>query len=49
MVGDPDLNTSYKIIDNLIKSGSDIIELELPFSDPSADGKNYSSSSSKCS
>lgn len=39
MVGDPDLNTSYKIIDNLIKSGSDIIELGVPFSDPSADGK----------
>lgn len=39
MAGYPDLDTTYEIIDSLIKSGSDIIELGVPFSDPSADGK----------
>ena len=38
MVGDPNLKTSYEIIEALIKSGSDVIELGMPFSDPVADG-----------
>lgn len=36
--GDPDLETSEKIIHKLIESGVDIIELGFPFSDPMADG-----------
>ena len=36
--GDPDFNTSYKILEKLPKSGVDIIELGMPFSDPMADG-----------
>ncbi len=37
-VGDPDLNTSLKIIRELPEMGADIIELGMPFSDPMADG-----------
>jgi tryptophan synthase alpha chain len=36
--GDPDLETSQKIIKKLIGIGADIIELGMPFSDPLADG-----------
>ena len=36
--GDPDFNTSNKIIENLVKNGADIIEIGMPFSDPMADG-----------
>ena len=36
--GDPDTNTSIKILDGLVKSGVDMIELGMPFSDPMADG-----------
>jgi tryptophan synthase alpha chain len=36
--GDPDFNTSLKVIDTLYKAGVDIIELGVPFSDPLADG-----------
>ena len=36
--GDPDFNTSYKILKKLPSSGVDIIELGMPFSDPMADG-----------
>ncbi|MEJ6950525.1 tryptophan synthase subunit alpha [Natronospora cellulosivora (SeqCode)] len=36
--GDPDLNTTKEIILTLDKSGADIIELGIPFSDPLADG-----------
>ena len=36
--GDPDFNTSYKILEKLPESGVDIIELGMPFSDPMADG-----------
>ena len=39
MAGDPDLNSTYNIIESLIRSGTDIIELGMPFSDPVADGK----------
>lgn len=37
-VGDPDLDVSEKAIIQLDKEGADIIELGVPFSDPSADG-----------
>ena len=36
--GDPDFNTSYKILERLPNNGVDIIELGMPFSDPMADG-----------
>ncbi len=36
--GDPDYQTSYDILKQLSESGSDIIELGMPFSDPMADG-----------
>ncbi len=36
--GDPDLETSAKILAGLPKAGVDIIELSMPFSDPMADG-----------
>ncbi len=38
MGGDPDYDTSLKIMQALPKAGSDIIELGMPFSDPMADG-----------
>jgi len=36
--GDPDLETSRKILLGLPKAGADVIELGMPFSDPMADG-----------
>src|ERR1700748_2419786 len=36
--GDPDLETSAKILAGLPKAGADVIELGMPFSDPMADG-----------
>ena len=36
--GDPDKNTSIKILKTIIQSGADIIEIGMPFSDPMADG-----------
>jgi tryptophan synthase alpha chain len=36
--GDPDLATSERLILELEKSGADIVELGVPFSDPMADG-----------
>ena len=36
--GDPDLKRSMEIINTMIDSGIDILELGVPFSDPSADG-----------
>ena len=38
MAGDPDLATSLEIVKALPKSGSDVIELGIPFTDPMADG-----------
>ncbi len=36
--GDPDLATTEKLIYDMEKAGADLIELGIPFSDPSADG-----------
>lgn len=36
--GDPDLETTEKIIVELEKNGADLIELGIPFSDPTAEG-----------
>jgi tryptophan synthase alpha chain len=38
VAGDPDYDTSLKIIEGLPKAGSDIIEFGMPFTDPMADG-----------
>ena len=37
--GDPDLDTTEKLILKMFESGSDIIEIGVPFSDPVAEGK----------
>ncbi|HEY2709641.1 MAG TPA: tryptophan synthase subunit alpha [Caulobacteraceae bacterium] len=38
MAGDPDAETSLKVVQGLPAAGADIIELGFPFSDPMADG-----------
>lgn len=38
MLGDPDLETSLRVIDALVAGGADALELGIPFSDPIADG-----------
>jgi tryptophan synthase alpha chain len=38
MAGDPDLETSFQIMQGLPDAGVDIIELGVPFTDPMADG-----------
>ncbi|MFA5899734.1 MAG: tryptophan synthase subunit alpha [Hyphomicrobium sp.] len=43
--GDPDLETSKKILLSLPKAGADVIELGMPFSDPMADGPAIQASS----
>lgn len=37
-VGDPDMETSYQIIKAAAENGADLIELGIPFSDPTAEG-----------
>jgi len=37
-VGDPNFETSFKVIEALIETGADTVELGLPFTDPTADG-----------
>ena len=43
--GDPDLDTSVKILNIIINNGIDIIEIGMPFSDPMADGPTIQESS----
>jgi tryptophan synthase alpha chain len=40
VVGYPDLETSSRILEAMASSGADFIEAQLPFSDPSADGRS---------
>lgn len=40
MGGDPDPETTEKVVGALIAGGADIIELGIPFSDPIADGRS---------
>jgi tryptophan synthase alpha chain len=42
--GDPDIKTTKKIIKELERSGADMIELGIPFSDPMADGPTIQAS-----
>ncbi|NMS18376.1 tryptophan synthase subunit alpha, partial [Vibrio parahaemolyticus] len=37
-VCDPNAEQSYKIMETLVESGADALELGIPFSDPLADG-----------
>ena len=46
-LGDPDIETSIKIIKTLIDNGGDILELGIPFSDPMADGPTIQKSSQR--
>ncbi|MEZ5648745.1 MAG: tryptophan synthase subunit alpha [Alphaproteobacteria bacterium] len=43
--GDPDIETSSRILTGLAEAGADIIELGMPFSDPMADGPVIQASS----
>lgn len=36
--GDPDLDTTKKIVHSMVANGADLIELGIPFSDPTAEG-----------
>src|SRR5258705_10205942 len=45
--GDPDLETTLKILRALDAGGADCIELGIPFSDPTADGPTIQRSSER--
>ena len=45
--GDPDYDTSLKILQALPKAGADIVELGMPFSDPMAEGPPIQRSSQR--
>jgi tryptophan synthase alpha chain len=36
--GDPDLETTVKVVKEAVRAGADLIELGIPFSDPTAEG-----------
>ncbi len=38
MLGDPDLETSARLLDTMVEAGADMVEVGIPFSDPVADG-----------
>jgi tryptophan synthase alpha chain len=38
MLGDPDLETSARLLSGLVEAGADMLEVGIPFSDPVADG-----------
>jgi tryptophan synthase alpha chain len=43
--GDPDFGTTEKLVERIVESGADIVELGVPFSDPLADGPTIQASS----
>jgi tryptophan synthase alpha chain len=45
VAGYPDIKSSQKVIDALVKGGADIIEIGIPFSDPIADGPTIQAAS----
>ncbi len=38
MLGDPDVETSARLLDTVVEAGADMVEVGIPFSDPVADG-----------
>lgn len=38
VLGHPSFETSLRLVDNMVKAGVDLIELQIPFSEPIADG-----------
>jgi tryptophan synthase alpha chain len=38
MLGDPDIETSARLLDAVVEAGADMVEVGIPFSDPVADG-----------
>jgi tryptophan synthase alpha chain len=38
MLGDPDIETSARLLDAVVEGGADMVEVGIPFSDPVADG-----------
>lgn len=38
VIGEPTIDESFEIIDEMVKNGADALELGIPFSDPGADG-----------
>ena len=38
VAGDPDLDSTLRIMNCMVKEGADIIEIGIPFSDPMAEG-----------
>jgi tryptophan synthase alpha chain len=47
VAGDPDLETTVKLIPELERAGSNVIELGIPFSDPVADGPTIQRAASR--
>jgi tryptophan synthase alpha chain len=47
MLGDPDLETSARILDALAEGGADMLEVGIPFSDPVADGPTIQAASER--
>ena len=45
--GDPDMEASFDIIVSMCRSGLDVLEVGVPFSDPTADGPVIQRSSTK--
>lgn len=39
--GDPDLDTTFRLVHEIARQGADLIELGVPFSDPMADGPTH--------
>lgn len=46
-MGDPDLKTSFEVAAALCRGGADVLELGVPFSDPTADGPVIQASSAR--
>ena len=44
VAGDPDTETTVKILLEMIRAGADLIEIGIPFSDPTAEGPVIQSS-----
>jgi tryptophan synthase alpha chain len=38
VMGYPDFDTSFRIVEEMVKAGVDLMELQIPFSEPIADG-----------